>query len=286
MSVFLVTGASRGLGHEIVTAALAAGHDVVAGVRDPHALDDLRPEAGTHLAPVKLDVTDRGAVSDAVETALSRFGRIDVLVNNAGYANLASVEDSDPDDFRAQVDANLFGVVNLTQAVLPSMRRRGSGHIVQISSVGGRTSTPGLAAYQSAKWAVGGFSSVLAAEVEPLGIHVTVLEPGGMRTDWAGSSMRIDPIRTEYEQSVGAVARAIGGDAIGASDPAKVAQLVLQVAEMEHPPLRLLVGPDAYRIGTDVGRRLLAEDEHHVELSTSTAADDVTPEQLDPLARV
>lgn len=282
MSVFLVTGASRGLGRSIVTAALAAGHQVVAGVRDLHALDDL---TSAELVPVALDVTDPDAARAAVRTAVERFGRLDVLVNNAGYANLASIEDVDPADFRAQVETNLFGVVTLSQEAVHVMREQGSGHIVQVSSVGGRMSTPGLGAYQTAKWAVGGFSSVLAKEVGPLAIRVTVLEPGGMRTDWAGSSMTVAPVRPEYEATVGASARMHGGTSIGASDPDLVAELVLQVVAMDEPPLRLLVGPDAFEHGTAAGRALLAEDERHEALSRSTQAADATPEQLDPLAR-
>jgi NAD(P)-dependent dehydrogenase (short-subunit alcohol dehydrogenase family) len=282
MSVFLVTGASRGLGRSIVTAALAAGHQVVAGVRDLHALDDL---TSAELVPVALDVTDPDAARAAVRTAVERFGRLDVLVNNAGYANLASIEDVDPADFRAQVETNLFGVVTLSQEAVHVMREQGSGHVVQVSSVGGRMSTPGLGAYQTAKWAVGGFSSVLAKEVGPLGIRVTVLEPGGMRTDWAGSSMTVAPVRPEYEATVGASARMHGGTSIGASDPDLVAELVLQVVAMDEPPLRLLVGPDAFEHGTAAGRALLAEDERHEALSRSTQAADARPEQLDPLAR-
>lgn len=283
MSVFLVTGASRGLGREIVRAALAAGHDVVAGARNLHALDDLDAGVG-RLVPVPLDVTDPAAAEAAVRTAVDRFGRVDVLVNNAGYAHVASIEDVDLDDFRAQVDANLYGVVHLTRAVLPVMREQGSGHIVQVSSVGGRVTAPGLSAYQAAKWAVGGFSSVLAAEVAPLGIRVTVLEPGGMRTDWAGSSMQIAPVRPAYDATVGEMARRFEmGSATNANDPAKVAQVVLQVTAMDAPPLRLLVGEDAFVYGTAVVRALLAEDERWEELSRSTTADDATADDIDPL---
>lgn len=286
MSVILVTGASRGLGRSIVTAALAAGHQVVAGVRDVHALQDVVVPDGAALVTVALDVTDAEAARAGVQTAVERFGRLDVLVNNAGYANLAAVEDADPDDFRAQVETNLFGVVTLSREAVHVMREQGSGHIVQVSSVGGRMSTPGLGAYQTAKWAVGGFSSVLAKEVAPFGVRVTVLEPGGMRTDWAGSSMRVAPVRPEYEPTVGVAAQMHGGTAIGASDPDLVAGLVLQVVAMDEPPLRLLVGPDAYEHGTAAGRALLAEDERYQALSRSTRAADATPEQLDPLAHV
>ncbi len=281
--VFLVSGASRGLGRAITNAALTAGHSVIAGVRSASALDDLATAHPDRLAVVELDVTNHDHVRAAIATAVNRFGRLDVLVNNAGYANMGAIEDVDFDDFRTQIDTNFFGVVRLTQAALPVMRTQGVGHIVQVSSVGGRLTRPGLAAYQSAKWAVTGFSGVLAQEVAPLGIKVTVLEPGGMRTDWAGSSMRIDPIRAEYAATVGAAAATSNSGNLGASDPAKVAALLLEVVDMAEPPARLLVGPDAYRYATAAGRELLATDEKWEALSISTAADDATGDQLDPL---
>lgn len=281
--VFLISGASRGLGRAIVEAALAAGHHVVAGVRSVSALDDLAAREPERLAVVPLDVTDDEQVRSAIDTAIQRWGRVDVLVNNAGYANMAAVEDVDLDDFRAQVETNFFGVVRLTQAVLPLMRRQRAGHIIQISSVGGRLARPGLAAYQSSKWAVTGYSGVLAQEVAPLGIKVTVLEPGGMRTDWSGSSMRIAPVRDEYRDTVGAAAQLSQSANLGASDPVKVAALLLDIVEMDTPPARLLVGPDAYRYATAAGRGLLAADERYADLSNSTAADDATADQLNPL---
>ena len=184
--VFLVTGSSRGLGREITQAALAAGHQVVATARRPETLADLAGQYGSQVRAVALDVTDPAAAEAAVAAGVAAFGRLDVVVNNAGYANLAAVEDISLEDFREQIDANLLGVVNVTKAALPVLRGQGAGHIIQVSSIGGRLATPGLSAYQAAKWAVGGFSEVLAREVEPLGIKVTVLEPGGMQTDWAG----------------------------------------------------------------------------------------------------
>lgn len=282
--VILVSGASRGLGRAITEAALDAGHRVVSGVRTTSALDDLLARHPDRLAVVPLDVTDDAQVRAAIGTAVDRFGGLDVLVNNAGYANMGAIEDVDFDDFRTQVDTNFFGVVRLTRAALPIMREQRHGNIIQISSVGGRIVRPGLSAYQSSKWAVTGFSEVLAREVSPLGIKVTVLEPGGMRTDWAGSSMRIDPVREDYAATVGAAASLSSPDNLGASDPAKVAALVLQIVEMNEPPLRLLVGPDAYRYATAAGRDLLASDEKWEALSVSTAADDATTGQLDPLA--
>ncbi|WP_123027487.1 SDR family NAD(P)-dependent oxidoreductase [Mycolicibacterium stellerae] len=284
--VFLVSGASRGLGRAITDAALSAGHRVVAGVRSTSALDDLAEAHPDRLVVVELDVTNGDHVHAAVATAVDRFGRLDVLVNNAGYANMGAIEDVDFDDFRTQIDTNFFGVVRLTQAALPIMRAQRAGHIVQVSSVGGRLTRPGLGAYQSAKWAVTGFSGVLAQEVAPLGIKVTVLEPGGMRTDWAGSSMRIDSVRDEYAATVGAAAAMSSPENLSASDPAKVATLLLDVVDMAEPPARLLVGPDAYRYATAAGRDLLATDEKWAALSVSTVADDATNDQLDPLGSV
>jgi len=281
--VFLISGASRGLGRAIAEAALAAGHHVIAGVRSISALDDLAAREPDRLAVVELDVTNDEQVRAAVDVAIQRWGRLDVLVNNAGYANMAAAEDVDFDDFRAQVEANFFGVVRLTQAALPVMRAQRAGHIIQISSVGGRLTRPGLAAYQSSKWAVTGYSGVVAQEVAPLGIKVTVLEPGGMRTDWAGSSMRIASVRPEYEATVGAATQLSQSAHLGASDPVKVAALLLDIVKMDSPPARLLVGPDAYRYATAAGRELLAADERYADLSNSTAADDATAEQLDPL---
>lgn len=284
--VFLVSGASRGLGRAITEAALAAGHRVVAGARSVSALDDLAARQPQRLAVVELDVTNDAQARAAVDEAVARFGRLDVLVNNAGYANMAAAEDVEFDDLRAQFDANFFGMVRLTQAALPIMRKQRSGHIIQISSVGGRMARPGLAAYQSAKWAVTGYSGVLTQEVAPLGIKVTVLEPGGMRTDWAGSSMGIATIRDEYAATVGTAAQLSRSTNLGASEPRKVAALILDVVHMATPPTRLLVGPDAYRYATAAGRDLLANDYQWESLSLSTAADGATTDQLDPLAAV
>ena len=281
--VFVVSGASRGLGRDIVVSALAAGHRVVAGARSTAALDDLASAHREHLAVVELDVTDDDQVRAAIAAAVQRFGRLDVLVNNAGYANMGAIEDVDFDDFTAQLDTNFLGVVRMTRAALPVMRAQRSGRIIQISSVGGRLTRPGLAAYQSAKWAVTGFSGVLAAEVAPLGITVSVLEPGGIRTDWAGSSMRIDEVRPEYAETVGAAAALSRTGNLAASDPARVAALLLDIVGMAEPPARLLVGPDAYRYATAAGRDLLAADEKWAELSVSTAADDLSEAQLNPL---
>ena len=283
--VFLLTGSGRGLGRSISGAVLSAGHSLVATARNPDSLANLVSRYGDQILPVALDVTDPDAAQAAVSLGVERFGRLDVVVNNAGYANLAAVEDMTLPDFRAQVDANLFGVVNVTKAALPFLRARGSGHIIQVSSVGGRLATAGLAAYQAAKWAVGGFSEVLAREVGPLGIKVTVLEPGGMRTDWAGSSMEVPPISPPYQATVGAMARthdSLGSDdALG--DPAKVAQVVLAVAGMADPPLRLILGSEAYAYAMAAARARAASDAAWHDLTVSTDRDDATAAQRDPL---
>jgi NAD(P)-dependent dehydrogenase (short-subunit alcohol dehydrogenase family) len=283
--VFLVTGSSRGLGRSIAEAVLEAGHQLVGTARNPGQLDDLVQKYGDRVRPVALDVTDPVAAEAAVQVAVDAFGRLDVVVNNAGYANLASVEDITAEDFRAQVDTNLFGVVNVTKAALPVLREQGAGHIIQVSSVGGRMAAVGLSAYQSAKWAVGGFSSVLAQEVAPLGIKVTVLEPGGMRTDWGGSSMAVPPVSAPYEQTVGVFAKITReNNEAAASDPDKVAQVVLQVAELAEPPLRLLLGSDAYLLATALHRRLGEEDARWRELSESTDHAEFTADHLAALA--
>lgn len=283
--VFFLTGSSRGLGRQIAEAVLAAGHSLVATARNPVRLADLGDRYGDRILPVALDVTDAAAAAAAVKAGVEAFGRIDVVVNNAGYANLASVEDITLDDFRAQVDANLFGVVNVTKAALPVLRAQGGGHIIQVSSVGGRLATAGLSAYQAAKWAVGGLSEVLAQEVSPLGIKVTVLEPGGMQTDWAGSSMTVPPISEPYQATVGVVAglHTDLGSSRSLGDPAKVAQVVLQVAAMTEPPLRLILGSEAYAYATAAARARAESDAAWHDLTVATDRDDATPEQRDPL---
>jgi NAD(P)-dependent dehydrogenase (short-subunit alcohol dehydrogenase family) len=283
--VFFLTGSSRGLGRQIAEAALAAGHRLIATARRPETLAGLADRYGDQMLPLALDVTDAEAAKAAVAAGTEAFGRIDVVVNNAGYANLAAVEDIDLADFRAQVDANLFGVVNVTQAALPVLRRQGGGHVIQVSSIGGRLATAGLSAYQAAKWAVGGFSEVLAREAGPLGIKVTILEPGGMRTDWAGASMRVTPVSEPYRETVGAMARVheeLGGDA-ALGDPAKVAQVVLAVAAMPEPPLRLILGSEAYAYAAQAARARAESDAAWRDLTVSTDRDGASAAQRDPL---
>ncbi|WBB63389.1 SDR family NAD(P)-dependent oxidoreductase [Streptomyces sp. WMMC500] len=273
-SVFFVTGASRGLGRAIVEAALAAGHRVVATARRAQALDDLAARYADRVHVEPLDVTDPAAAQAAVAKGHAAFGRLDVVVNNAGQGDRVALEDTDLDVFRRQIETNFLGTVYVTKAALPLLRRQGGGRIIQISSVGGRLGTPGMTAYQSAKWAVGGFSEALAAEVGPLGIRITVVEPGGMRTDWAGASMETPRISAPYDQTVGASARAMKDfEKVANSDPAKVAGLVLRVAGMAEPPLRLLAGSDAFEFGRTAWRQRLEIDDRWEELSRTTDVD-------------
>lgn len=270
--VWLVTGCSRGLGREIARAVLAAGHRLVATARNPRELDFLQPSE--RLRTVALDVTDGAQARAAVVDATSTFGRLDVVVNNAGAIKANSIEDLSEEDFRRQIEVNFFGVYNVTRAVLPVMHAQRDGHIIQISSIGGRRGSPGLGAYQSAKWAVGGLSEVLAREVGPLGIRVTCVEPGGMRTEMFGLSMLAQPLSTDYEGTVGAGIRAAFGDPGRArSNPAKVAQAILRLAEEKQPPVHLLLGSDAVAAAAASAEQRTDEDARWRALSVSTDYD-------------
>jgi NAD(P)-dependent dehydrogenase (short-subunit alcohol dehydrogenase family) len=283
--VWLITGSSRGLGRHLAETVLSAGHQVVATARRPEQLADLAARHPGQLHPVALDVTDPAAAESAVRAAVGQFGRLDVVVNNAGYADVASIEDVTLAGFRAQIDTNFYGVVYVTKAALPVLRQQGSGHIIQISSVGGRIGSAGLAAYQSAKWAVEGFSEVLVQEVAPFGIKVSIIEPGGLRTDWAGSSMTIPPVSDPYQPTVGARVRMIEArSGQEAGDPAKAANVILELTELDEPPLRLLLGSDAVRYAGAADQARIDSDAKWRALSESTDHDDATAAQKDPLA--
>jgi NAD(P)-dependent dehydrogenase (short-subunit alcohol dehydrogenase family) len=285
--VWLITGSSRGLGRELAVAVLDAGHRLVASARKPVDLQFLVEKFGDRVRAVALDVTDARAARDAVAVAVAEFGRLDVLVNNAGYANVGAFEDVAEDDFRAQIDTNFFGVVNLTRAALPVMRGQRDGHIIQISSIGGRGASPGLAAYQAAKWAVGGFSGVIAKEVGPLGVRVTTVEPGGMRTDWPGSSMRVYDASPDYRETVGSYTKNIrNNDEVMRGDPKKVAQAILTLANEKAPPLRLLIGTDAVFLAGVFLEARRQEDEKWRALSTSTDYDGMGDFADTPLAKL
>jgi NAD(P)-dependent dehydrogenase (short-subunit alcohol dehydrogenase family) len=273
---WLITGSSRGLGRELADAALAAGHQVVATARNPESVRDFVERYPERARAVALDVTDRDQAAAAVAAAVEAFGRIDVLVNNAGYANVNSIEDFAEEDFREQIETNLWGVINVTRAALGVLREQGSGHIIQISSVGGRDTSPGLGPYQTAKWAVEGFSGVLAKEVAPLGLHVTIVEPGGFSTDWSGASMTIHETRDAYQPSVGVMSEH-RKQATALGDPVKAAHAILTITEVPEPPLRLLLGSDAFAVARAADEAKIANDEKWKELTLSTDHDRVAP---------
>ncbi|MBP1962970.1 oxidoreductase [Paenibacillus aceris] len=278
--VWLITGSSRGFGRSLAEAVLAKGDQLVATARKTEQIADLTERYGSQVRIVQLDVNRFEQTEAAIKVAFEAFGRLDVLVNNAGYGNVSSIEETSMEDFRAQVETNLWGVINVTKAALPMMREQGSGHIVQFSSIGGRTGAPGLGPYQTAKWAVEGFSEVLSKEVGPLGLKVTLIEPGGFRTDWAGSSMQHIEPRDEYKETVGGLLkhlRDVTGKENG--DPDKAAQAIITMVNEENPPLRLLLGSDAVAIANAVDSGKLAETKRWEKLSLST---DFEARELDP----
>lgn len=270
--IWLVTGSAHGLGRSIVEAAMAAGDRVVATARDPDRLGDLVAEHGDSLRSFALDVTDAKAAQAAVDFTIATFGKLDVLVNNAGFGHFSPFEQADEDDFRAQIDTNFYGVVHLSRAVLPVMRAQSSGHIINISSVGGRSSAPGMSAYQAAKWAVGGFTEVLAKEVAAFGVKVVAVEPGGMRTAWGQVARGNTPaLLPDYEPSVGAMLALLKGyigQEIG--DPAKVAQVVVDLASRDTVPAHLLLGSDALHVYALAEATRQAEAKEWAEVSAST----------------
>jgi NAD(P)-dependent dehydrogenase (short-subunit alcohol dehydrogenase family) len=268
---WLITGSSRGLGRALAEAVLDAGHLLVATARDTSQLDDLIERHGNAMRAAALDVTDPIAAQNAVKLAVDSFGRLDVVVNNAGYGNVNSVEDTELADFRKQIEANLFGTIIVTKAAIPVLREQRAGHFIQFSSVGGRVGAPGRAPYSAAKWGVEGFSEVLAKEMALIGVKVTVVEPGGFRTDFAGSSTSLLEGRPDYDAVVGAAARmqrAYNGRQPG--DPARAAQALLKIAAMDQPPFRLPLGTDALQAIEKADRARLDELQRWRELSAST----------------
>jgi NAD(P)-dependent dehydrogenase (short-subunit alcohol dehydrogenase family) len=272
---WLITGSSRGFGRELTKAVLENGDNVVATARRPEHLDDLREKYGDKIRAIALDVTDAAAARAAVRTALDEFGALDVVANNAGYANSAPIEEMPEDDFRAQIETNLFGVVNVTKAALPVLRRQRSGHFIQFSSIGGRVGgSPGMGAYQTAKFAVEGFSEVLDNEVKPFGVKVTIIEPGPFRTDWAGSSMSVAPVGEDYEQTVGEMNRFREATvSTWPGDPVRAAKIITDIVALDEPPLRLLLGAVAVEQADQSSKSRAAEAEKWADVSRSADFD-------------
>jgi NAD(P)-dependent dehydrogenase (short-subunit alcohol dehydrogenase family) len=246
MGRWLITGCSTGIGREIARAALEAGHSVAVTARNVDAVADFVDQFGDRALALPLDVTDRDQITAAVGEVEKAFGGIDVLVNNAGYGYMAAVEEGEDAEVRKLFDTNYFGVVDTLKAVLPGMRARRSGHIINISSMTGLVANPPNAYYSSTKFALEALTEALAKEVGPLGIKVTAIEPGAFRTDWAARSMQESstPIG-DYDDNVGARKTLIKQFADHLpGDPRKVAEAVLMVAGLDEPPLRLLLGRD------------------------------------------
>ncbi|WP_328673641.1 SDR family oxidoreductase [Streptomyces sp. NBC_00328] len=240
--IWFITGASRGFGREWAIAALERGDSVAATARDLSTLGDLRETYGERLLPLQLDVTDRDADFAAVRLAHERFGRLDVVVNNAGYGHFGMIEEITEAEARAQLETNLFGALWVTQAALPFLREQGSGHILQVSSIGGISAFPLVGIYHASKWALEGMSQALAQEVAPFGIKVTLIEPGGFATDWAGSSSSTSeqsPAYAEFHKEVQEQRRKRVGTP---GDPRASAAAVLEIVDAEEPPLRCFFG--------------------------------------------
>ena len=270
--VWLVTGSASGLGRNIAEAVLASGDRLIATARDPRRLKDLVEKYGDQVRTAPLDVADEAAAFAAVQVAIDAFGRLDVVVNNAGYGDIAPFEQLSSERFKALIDTNFYGVVNVTRAALPIMRKQRSGYILQISSVGGRLARPGSTGYHAAKWAVGGFTESLAQEVAPFGVKVCALEPGGMRTNWGARANQDTPdLLPDYEPSVGAVVKVLASYwGRETSDPAKVAQVVLRLAASDSLPAHLLLGSDAVQFAGQAEATRTADAERWREISVST----------------
>jgi NAD(P)-dependent dehydrogenase (short-subunit alcohol dehydrogenase family) len=270
--VWLVTGSATGLGRHIAEAVLASGDRLVATARDPQRLQDLVQKYGDLVRTASLDVADEAATFAAVQVAVDAFGRLDVVVNNAGYGDIAPFEQLSSERFKALIDTNFYGVVYMTRAALPVMRTQKSGCILQISSVGGRLALPGSTGYHAAKWAVGGFTESLAQEVAPFGVKVCALEPGGMRTNWGTrANQDIPRLLPDYEPSVGAIVAALRSHwGQEASDPAKVAEVVLRLAASDRLPAHLLLGSDALQYAGQAEAARAADRDRWREVSAST----------------
>jgi NAD(P)-dependent dehydrogenase (short-subunit alcohol dehydrogenase family) len=268
---WFITGSSRGLGRSLVHAALEAGDLVAATARQPSQLDGLVADYGERIHPIALDVTDARAARSAIAEAHRRFGRLDIIVNNAGYANVSPIETGDDEDFRAQFETNFWGVYNVSKAAIPILREQRSGMLMQISSVGGRVGgSPGIASYQAAKFAIDGFSRVLRAETAPFGVTIVVVEPSGFRTDWAGASMTVHDIPEAYVPTVGAMNDRVRQSTDGpAGDPTRAAEILVRMAKRTDIPDHLPLGVNAAEGSIRLDEQLLADDRKWRDVSRS-----------------
>jgi NAD(P)-dependent dehydrogenase (short-subunit alcohol dehydrogenase family) len=273
--VWFITGSSRGLGRSLSEAVLAKGDQVAATARKPEQLNGLVEKYPDQIYPIKLDVTRHDQIYQAVADAVAHFGKIDVLVNNAGFGITGAAEAFTDEQVRSQLETNLYAPIEVTRAILPYMRKQRSGHILQISSVGGRIGNAGLTMYQAAKFGLGGFSEALAKEVAPLGIRVTCVEPGGFRTDWAGASMSFAPQVEGYETTVGWIANHLKGSSfIPMGDPDKAAKVMIDLVGHPEPPVHLILGSEAVGLLKQADAARTAEFEKWIPVSISTDHDE------------
>ncbi|MGA9767956.1 MAG: oxidoreductase [Blastocatellia bacterium] len=280
--VWLITGSSRGFGRHIAEEVLRRGERLVATARAPEHLQSLIDQYGESVQAAAVDVTRPADIQAAVALAVKTFGRLDVLVNNAGYGFTGAFEEMSADAFQKQIDTNFWGVIHACRAAVPLMRKQGFGHIIQISSVGGRAAFPGLSAYHAAKFAVEGFSETLAQELAPLGIRVTIVEPGGFRTDWAGASMGYAVPLAAYDQTVGAMRDYMKEHADEMpGDPRKAAAIICDLLNMPEPPLRLPLGNDALVLLRNAYHTSLEALEQWRDLTKSTDRDGLVTSDTD-----
>jgi NAD(P)-dependent dehydrogenase (short-subunit alcohol dehydrogenase family) len=276
--IWFITGSTRGLGRSLTEAVLKSGDKVAATARNTQHLDELIRDYPGQVFAVKMDVTDEAQVNAGVAKAIDHFGRLDVVVNNAGFGIIGAAEAFTHQQIVDQIDTNLYGPIYVTRAVLPQLRKQRSGHILQISSLGGRVGAPGLSIYQAAKFGLVGFSEAVSKEIAPLGIKLTIVEPGGFRTDWAGASMSYAEPIADYDQTVGARERLFKGENFKlVGDPDKAAKVMIDVINHPEPPLHLILGSEAVGLLQKVEAGRQAEFEKWIPVSLSTDADDADP---------
>ena len=275
--VWLITGSSTGFGRSLTEAVLKKGDRVIATARKLEQLDDLIAQYPGTAKAIRLDVTDLQQVHDAVKAAIAAFGQIDVLVNNAGYGSMGAIEEVSNEAIRHQFETNVFGVLNVTRAVLPVMRQQRSGHILNLSSIGGFVAFAGVGIYNGSKFALEGISEALAQEVAPLGIKVTIVEPGAFRTDFNGRSLAMPDQRIEdYASTSGKLLSwVVEMDGQQPGDPHKAAEAMIQAVASENPPLRLVLGADAVNLMESKLQSVKAELDTWKDVSVNTAFEGV-----------
>ncbi len=255
MKIWFITGTSKGFGRVWAEAALKHGDQVAATARNLDSLKELNNRYGERVLTLALDVNDKAAVDSAVKRAHDFFGRLDIIVNNAGYGQFGAVEELSEQEARAQLETNLFGALWVTQAALPYLREQGSGHIIQVSSIGGVQAFPYIGMYHASKWGLEGLSQALAQEVQPLGIKVTLIEPIGYTTDWAGPSARFARELPAYDYA--RESNTVRHDESARGNPEATGPVILKLADMEQPPLRIFFGRGAHEmIHAEYDRRL------------------------------